>query len=208
MFTNGIVSIGSSTHSSIDELLDEFHLAAAQSNLRDYLSCFHQSGTFIGTDATENWNMAQFYEYCEPHFSNKEGWEYIPIQNSRKLVSIALPDNNGDLVISMCTFDELLLSPGLTNTTCRGTGSAIYNKEKNNWLITSYHLSIPIPNEHLINCINTIKKSENKIDANAIAEANAAALIAEIELENSVASNTNSNNKKKANKKKGKSGSK
>ena len=61
------------THSSVDKLLDSFHLAAENHNLEDYFGCFHRNGTFLGSDATEHWTVDKFLEFSRPYFLSGKG---------------------------------------------------------------------------------------------------------------------------------------
>ncbi|MDE0989725.1 MAG: nuclear transport factor 2 family protein, partial [Pseudomonadales bacterium] len=62
---------------SIDELLDGFHSAAANSNFDDYFSHFSSNGYFLGTDAAERWSVEKFKHYARPAFSAGRGWRYL-----------------------------------------------------------------------------------------------------------------------------------
>jgi len=57
--------IASSRHSAVDNLLDNFHIAAATANLKGYFGCFDVAGVFLGTDATEYWTVKV---YLNIHF--------------------------------------------------------------------------------------------------------------------------------------------
>lgn len=135
-------ALGTASHKSPETLLDRLHKAAAESNLEDYFACFDKNGRFIGTDASENWSASEFMVYASPHFKSKNGWEYRPLKDSRKLSYI----NAGQVVNSVCLFDELLESVSF-RIICRGTGALVFNEERESWLLLSYHLSFPIPNE-------------------------------------------------------------
>jgi hypothetical protein len=50
----------SSDSLSITVMLDSFNIAAANADYNGYFNYFDQDGVFMGTDATEHWNKAQF----------------------------------------------------------------------------------------------------------------------------------------------------
>lgn len=185
-------------HTSIGELLDAFHLAAENHNLKDYFGCFHSHGTFLGSDAKEHWTVDEFLEFSKPHFMSGSAWTYRPIVGSRKFNFVTRWNEN---TATICTFDELVKSKGL-GITLRGSGTLVKEPEKNFWFILSYHLSIPIPNDWAGS--RTFCKTLNSYELGAkeaAAEKAAAELLAEIEREEeerrNEAAQKNSSSKKK-----------
>ena len=130
--------IGSSRHSTVEALLDAFNAAAAGADLASYFGCFlSQDCRFLGTDASENWSAADFYEFAKPHFEKGSAWTYVPIAGSRKC---AAP------VSGMVVFDELLESLSFP-CTCRGSGTAVLDQTAGSWFIAQYHLTFGVPND-------------------------------------------------------------
>ena len=78
--------------------LDDFHAAASEADEQRYFDHFTPDGVFIGTDATERWDVAQFRAYAHPHFSKGRGWTYAPRDRH-----IQLLDSTG-----VALFDEKL----------------------------------------------------------------------------------------------------
>ncbi|PMG41894.1 nuclear transport factor 2 family protein [Shewanella sp. 10N.286.52.B9] len=111
-----------------NSILDQLHQNASQANWDSYFSLYHQQAVFLGTDATERWDMQQFAGYARP----TDGWHYEV--SSRQLLQF---DNT-------IVFDELLESAsyGL----CRGTGALQLTDD--GWKIIQYHLSIAVPNDN------------------------------------------------------------
>ncbi|MEL4402603.1 nuclear transport factor 2 family protein [Shewanella algae] len=107
-------------------VLDKLHQSAANADWDSYFSLFSPDAGFIGTDASEYWNMVEFEQYARA----TKGWTYQ--SSSRRLVQ------HGDVIV----FDELLDSQsyGLG----RGTGTLV--KTEQGWQILQYSLSFPIPN--------------------------------------------------------------
>src|SRR5688572_14940434 len=50
----------------IGRVLDDFHAAAAASDLDRYFGHFAARGVFLGTDASERWDVAAFRAYAAP----------------------------------------------------------------------------------------------------------------------------------------------
>ena len=116
--------------------------AAAQANLNEYFGCFTQNSRFLGTDASENWTVDEFYSFSKPHFDNGKAWTFIPKPGSRK---ITIQTGHDDQPI-FASFDELLDSVSF-KATSRGSGTCIYRPSNKSWLVLQYHLSFPIPND-------------------------------------------------------------
>lgn len=135
--------VASSNFADVETLLDAFHRGAATANLRLYFGCFHPEGRFLGTDATENWHVNDFYEFSKPYFLRGKGWTYTPRPETRKVTMFTDPVSPSS---QFCIFDELLDSEDF-HATSRGSGTCLYDSVQNRWLIAQYHLTFPIPND-------------------------------------------------------------
>lgn len=177
--------IGKGIYESIDELLDSFHAAAACSDLARYFGCFSSSGSFLGTDSSENWTVREFYAFSEPYFMRStSAWTYIPIRGSRRIQYVPTHPTSTSQAL-FASFDELLDSPSFL-CTCRGSGSVLYNEELKSWQIFSYHLTFPIPNDIAKKMCADIATFEKRIKMKHLdEEANKAAqqLLEELDLE-------------------------
>jgi beta-lactamase class D len=92
----------------------------------------NHDGVFIGTDATEYWNTAEFSAWCKPYFDRKKNWNFKGL--SRNIYT----GDNG----MTAWFDELLdTQMGI----CRGSGTLV--KVDGKWKIAQYVLSATIPND-------------------------------------------------------------
>ena len=175
---------------SVEETLDLFHKAASEADFDTYFGLFaggaagddndgasstgdggsgHASvvGTFIGTDATERWSVAEFREYARPHFESGRGWTYRPRRRQRN-VAYHHPRHSGNAAATaggatpatsaVAWFDEILDSEQFG--VCRGTGVLVrvdpgtaeggrLAEDAQEWKIAQYHLTKPIPNEHM-----------------------------------------------------------
>ncbi|MFT6516551.1 MAG: hypothetical protein ACJATP_000205 [Candidatus Azotimanducaceae bacterium] len=116
----------------INDLLDGFHHAAATADGTDYFDRFAPDGIFMGTDASERWNVAEFRAYAKHSFAQGRGWTY------RKLERHIMLDATGQVG----WFDEILVNDSLGR--CRGTG--IVTRHNNGWKLNHYSLTLLIPN--------------------------------------------------------------
>lgn len=124
-------SRGSGAEQAIASALDDFHDAAARADEDRYFAHFAPAGVFLGTDATERWDVAAFRAYAHPHFAKGKAWTFRAV---RRAVSI-----RGDLA----WFDEDLETQNLGPA----RGSGVLSLRDGKWLIDQYVLSITIPND-------------------------------------------------------------
>ncbi len=113
--------------------LDDFHDAAAHADEGRYFAHFAPDAVFLGTDATERWDVAAFRAYAHPHFASGHGWTYHP---QRRAIVFA-PGG------SVAWFDEDLMGERTGPT--RGSGVLVASGGR--WLIAQYNLTFTIPNE-------------------------------------------------------------
>jgi hypothetical protein len=111
--------------------LDDFHDAAARADEERYFGHFAPDGVFVGTDATERWDVAAFRAYAHPHFAKGKAWSFRGV-NRRVVV-------RGELA----WFEEDLETPNLGPA----RGSGVLSFQGGRWLIEQYVLSITVPNE-------------------------------------------------------------
>jgi hypothetical protein len=116
---------------SIDAELDDFHDAAARADEERYFAHFAPDGVFLGTDATERWNVAAFRAYAHPYFARGKAWSFRAV---RRAVTI-----RGDLA----WFDEDLETQNLGPA----RGSGVVALRNGRWLVEQYVLSITVPND-------------------------------------------------------------
>ena len=130
----------------IDNVLENWHQAAAEADFETYFSLMTEDAVFIGTDASENWQFEDFKKFSKPYFDNGKAWTFHPLERN-----IYFSKN-----IKMAWFDELLDTDlGI----CRGSGVLIFTKKA--WKIKHYVLSITIPNEN----VSEIKKLNRSHDS-------------------------------------------
>ncbi len=116
----------------IDDLLTNWHNAAADVNQQAYFNYIAEDGIYIGTDSTEIWTKQEFYDWSQPHFDKHKTWTFKA--NSR---NIYLSEDG-----LFAWFDELV---SYGKGTLRGSG--VLAKQNDDWKIKHYVLSLPVPNE-------------------------------------------------------------
>ncbi|MBT8233050.1 MAG: nuclear transport factor 2 family protein [Saprospiraceae bacterium] len=119
---------------AIENLLDDWHLAATNADSDTYFNLMTTNSIFIGTDKTEVWTKDEFMAFAAPYFEKGKAWDFKRV--SRNVYS--------DDFEKTAWFDELLdtwMGP------CRGSGVLV--KENGEWRIQHYVLSVTVPNEEI-----------------------------------------------------------
>ena len=119
--------------SAITRELDDFHDAAAKADEPRYFAHFARGGVFLGTDATERWDVAAFRAYAHPHFAKGKAWT---MRATRRAITIADDARTA-------WFDEDLATERLGPA--RGSGVLVL--ECGAWKVAHYNLTITVPNE-------------------------------------------------------------
>ena len=106
-----------------------------------------KDGVFIGTDATENWQLDEFKAYAKPHFDKGKAWSFTALERNIYM--------GGDGKTAW--FDELLdTQMGI----CRGSGVVLL--KNGTWKIAHYVLSIAVPNENVDELVRIKKDFDSK----------------------------------------------
>jgi len=132
----------------IEDLLNQWHQAAANADQQSYFDFIAEDGIYIGTDAKENWIKADFFEWSKSYFENGKAWSFEAIERN-----IYLSDKK-----NIAWFDEQLkFSGGMLR------GSGVLAKEKNAWKLKHYVLSLPVPNDKFkeVSAVINNEESEN-----------------------------------------------
>ncbi len=133
---------------AIGQVLDGLHEAAARADGPAYFARFTPNARFIGTDATERWNLEAFRAYAMPYFSQGRGWTY---QASERVITVAdIPCR------CIAWFDEQLDNASYGRT----RGSGVLRLTDDGWKIEQYVLSFAVPNERAGEVVETIKKAD------------------------------------------------
>ena len=132
----------------IEEVLDSWHLAAANADFDAYFGKMTKEAVFIGTDAMENWQNADFRSFSKPYFDKGKAWSFTAVKRN-----IYLDESK-----NFAWFDELL---DTQMKICRGSG--VLQKENGQWKIAHYVLSIAVPNEYVDELVQIKEKRDDEL---------------------------------------------
>lgn len=118
---------------AINAALDDWHDAAAKADEARYFGAMTPEFVFLGTDATERWDVTAFRAFAHPYFAKGKAWTFVP--HDRYVIL----SPGGDVA----WFDEKLDSA--TYGECRGSG--VLRLVNGTWKIAHYNLTIPVPND-------------------------------------------------------------
>jgi len=118
---------------SINAALDDWHDAAAKADEARYFGAMTPEFVFLGTDATERWDVTAFRAFAHPYFAKGKAWTFVP--HDRYVIL----SPRGDVA----WFDEKLDSASYGE--CRGSG--VLRLVNGTWKIAHYNLTIPVPND-------------------------------------------------------------
>jgi len=127
-------------------VLNKWHQAAAKAEFNNYFSHMTNDAVFMGTDATENWQLKDFKAFSKPYFDAGKAWSFTTLERN-----IYVSQN-------IAWFDELL---DTQMKICRGSGVLV--KVDGVWKIQHYVLSMTIPNEKVKDVIVVKEAIENKL---------------------------------------------
>ena len=137
-----------SNKNTINTLLNDWHKAAADAKFETYFSYLSADAIYIGTDATENWNVDQFKAFAKPYFDKGQAWSFTALERN------IFFSKDGNLA----WFDELL---DTQMKICRGSG--VLKKENGQWKIVHYVLSMTIPNDAIEKVISVKSAFDDKM---------------------------------------------
>lgn len=119
---------------SINFSLEAWHKAAADADFEAYFGLMTKDAVFLGTDATENWQIQEFKAFSKPYFDKGKAWSFTTLERH------IYPDADGETA----WFDEHLdTQMGI----CRGSG--VMKRIGDTWKVKHYVLSIAVPNENV-----------------------------------------------------------
>jgi len=136
------VSDKNKTELKINQLLNNWHKAAANADLENYFDLFARDAVYLGTDAGERWTKKEFYKFCKPYFDKGKAWNFKP-----KNRHIYFSETG-----KIAWFDEIL---DTWMGDCRGSGVLVYKNQK--WKIKQYNLAVAVPNDIIKNYVKLLK---------------------------------------------------
>ena len=132
----------------INDVLDSWHLAAANADFEAYFDKMTEDGVFLGTDAMENWQNDEFRAFSKPYFDKGKAWSFTAVQRNIYV------GESGDFA----WFDELL---DTQMKICRGSG--VLKKINGQWKIAHYVLSIAVPNDNVAELVQIKEEKDNAL---------------------------------------------
>ena len=129
-----LVAVTPKDTTSLDKIVDNWHLAAAEANYDAYFGAMDESFIFLGTAPGERWTKAKFSEFSKPYFDKGKAWSFTASNRQWNF------SKDG----KMAWFDEDL------DTWMRGCrGSGILILKKGEWKFVYYNLTVLIENEKI-----------------------------------------------------------
>lgn len=119
---------------SLDQLIDNWHLAATQANFETYFALTSSNFVFLGTAPGERWTKAEFMSFCKPYFDKGKAWDFKPSNRNWQFAADG----------KVAYFDEDLAT---WMEGCRGSGICVL--ENGEWKIAYYNLTVLIENEKI-----------------------------------------------------------
>lgn len=138
---------GKRDHEAVARALDSLHEAAARADEDAYFSLFSPESVFLGTDASERWELEAFKKFALPYFQRRSAWIFVPTERHITL------DPTGQVA----WFDERVHSASYGE--CRGTG--VLRQIEGQWRIALYDLTVPVPNELLDDVVQGIRSRQD-----------------------------------------------
>lgn len=118
----------------LDQLISNWHEAAAKANFNDYFATMSDNFIFLGTDPSERWNKTEFASFCKPYFEQGKGWDFKKIE---RYITISKDGKTA-------WFDEKIAT---WMKDCRGSGVLV--KQGKTWKIAQYNLAVLIENDKI-----------------------------------------------------------
>jgi len=66
----------------ITQMLNGWHLAAANADQQAYFNVIDEDGIYIGTDATEIWTKQEFFEWSKSYFDKGKAWSFTAVDRN------------------------------------------------------------------------------------------------------------------------------
>ncbi|MGL1885087.1 MAG: nuclear transport factor 2 family protein [Reichenbachiella sp.] len=143
----GLLTQVSAQEKEINQLLDDWHKAAANADLEGYFGLIAEDGYFLGTDKTEIWTKSEFLEFSKPYFDKGKAWGF-----TAKSRSVFFSKKK-----EVAWFEEVLVT---WMGPCRGSG--VLEKEKGEWKLKQYNLAMLVDNKDINAYLELIKEKEDE----------------------------------------------
>jgi poly(3-hydroxybutyrate) depolymerase len=137
-----------SDEDAVNKAIDALHDAAAKADEARYFGLYTPGAIFLGTDPAERWTSEAFHDWAKPYFARGSAWTYTP--RERHVYFAPARD--------VAWFDETLDNAKLG--LCRGSGVLL--RERGEWHIAQYNLSVPVPNDLMGKVVEMIQAAAKK----------------------------------------------
>lgn len=128
---------------AINQLMDNWHNAAAVADENTFFGNMTADGIYVGTDATERWTRDEMKKWAQPYFDRQSAWKFT---TKNRNVTISEDGNTA-------WADELL---DTWMGDCRS--SVVLVKENEDWKIKYFHVAIAVPNDAVDGYLRLIGK--------------------------------------------------
>lgn len=128
----------------LNEIMDNWHQAAATADADAFFGTMTQDGIYLGTDPSERWLRDELRSWAGKAFEREVAWAFTP----RDRVWYFNPSQD------VAWFEELL---DTWMGTCRGSGVMVKTAE--GWKLKHYNLAVTIANEKIKGFIELTKEA-------------------------------------------------
>jgi ketosteroid isomerase-like protein len=129
-----IFRISAGQEAEINQLLDNWHHAAAVADEETFFNTMTPDAVYIGTDKSERWTAGDLKRWSAEYFDRDTAWSFEPYDREIHF------SHDG----KTAWFSELLHTwMGI----CRGSG--VLEQIDDEWKIRQYHLSVTIDNDKI-----------------------------------------------------------
>lgn len=119
---------------ALDDLVDDWHLAASEADFDKYFNATTDDFMFLGTAPGEEWSKEEFMKFSKPYFDKGKAWSFESTERSYVF------SKNKKTVWFYETLDTWMKD-------CRGSGVAV--KIRGEWKLSFYNLTVLIENEKM-----------------------------------------------------------
>lgn len=130
---------------AIDEMINNWHKAAATADEDVFFGSMTEDCIYIGTDKSERWLRDELKDWSAEYFKRDKAWAFTPIERE-----IYFSDDE-----KLAWFNETL---DTWMGVCRSSG--VVTLVDGEWKLKHYHLSITVPNDVVKDFIELVKKND------------------------------------------------
>lgn len=130
-------------HRLIDQLLDDWHHAAATADEVLFFGSMTKDAIYLGTEAGERWLRDELKEWSKEFFAKDSAWDFTP---SNRMIYFSSDRKIAWFEESLATW----MGPCL--------GSGVMELTEEGWKIKHYHLGVTVPNAKIKSFIELMEK--------------------------------------------------